>query len=166
MSRKTLIIFLSVIVCGTVIYWNSGLDAAQRQQCQLEKVVDGDTLRVNCRGKSISVRLHCIDAPEKSQAPWGARSTDALQRLAPRQLELIITDTDRYGRTVADVYMGGADHRMLNLEQVKSGNAAVYARYCNDNRFISAEREAKSLRRGIWSRAGEHQTPWTYRHQR
>ncbi|MBK1694607.1 hypothetical protein CKO09_07635 [Chromatium weissei] len=165
MSRKTLII-LSILLCSAVIYWNTDLDAAQRQRCQLEKVVDGDTLRVSCRGKSVSVRLHCIDAPEKSQLPWGARSTDALRRLAPTQLELDIIDTDRYGRIVADVYMGGADHRMLNLEQVRNGNAAVYARYCDDNRFIRAEREAKVARRGIWSHSGEQQTPWTYRHRR
>jgi len=34
-------------------------------------VGDGDTLRVQAGGRSITIRLACIDAPETAQSPWG-----------------------------------------------------------------------------------------------
>ncbi len=37
-------------------------------------VGDGDTLRVQAGGRSITIRLACIDAPEPAQAPWGQQS--------------------------------------------------------------------------------------------
>ncbi len=37
-------------------------------------VGDGDTLRVQAGGRSITIRLACIDAPETAQAPWGQQS--------------------------------------------------------------------------------------------
>jgi endonuclease YncB( thermonuclease family) len=46
---------------------------------------------------------------------------------------------------------------------VRSGQAAVYERYCDRASYFQAEREARKAKRGIWSRRGEHQTPWRYR---
>ena len=44
---------------------------------------DGDTLRVQALGRTITVRLACIDAPEMAQSPWGQKARQHLQALAP-----------------------------------------------------------------------------------
>ena len=44
-------------------------------------VGDGDTLRVTDRGKNITIRVACIDAPETAQAPYGQQARQALQDL-------------------------------------------------------------------------------------
>lgn len=71
-------------------------------------VGDGDTLRVATDGKTITVRLACVDSPETSQAPFGKAATERLRQLLPpgQQVTLRVADTDRYGRSVAKVYKG------------------------------------------------------------
>jgi endonuclease YncB( thermonuclease family) len=83
-------------------------------------VGDGDTLRVRDGGRLLTIRMACIDAPEIAQKPYGARAREALQRLAPvgTEVALQIQTTDRYGRSVAEVYRGGAN---LNLGMVRQG---------------------------------------------
>ncbi len=172
MRPRTILLIALLLGVWAVERWGSGLNplhwsfGADGRNCQLVAVVDGDSLRLNCQGKTVAVRLHCIDAPEKQQKPWGNRSREALKALAPQQLELVAIEKDRYGRTVGDVYTADAAHVLLNLEQVKTGNAAVYVQYCEDKRFFRAERDARKAKLGIWSRKGEHQTPWTFRHSR
>jgi endonuclease YncB( thermonuclease family) len=170
--RTTLLITIAIVGAWAIERWGPGLNpldwsfGAASRECRVDAVLDGDSLRLNCQGKRVAVRLHCIDAPEKQQKPWGKRSREALKRLTPRQVELVALEKDRYGRTVGDVYTTDRERRLLNLEQVKSGDAAVYDRYCKDARFFRAEREARKARRGIWSKAGLHQTPWIFRRQR
>lgn len=133
------------------------------KDCRLDTLLDGDSLRLVCGDEPLEVRLHCIDAPERDQGPWGRRSRAALRAMVTHRLELIPIERDRFGRTVGQVYTRGPERRLLNLEQVKRGNAAVYDRYCKDPRFLRAEREAREAGLGIWSRPGDHQTPWAFR---
>ena len=44
------------------------------------RVVDGDTIRAEAKGKEIKIRLVEIDAPEMNQ-PFGAQSKNFLNRL-------------------------------------------------------------------------------------
>lgn len=134
--------------------------------CTLARVLDGDSLRLVCDGKTLDVRLHCIDAPEKAQRPWSDRSRDHLRRIATRRLAMQTITTDRYGRTVAEVLTVDAERRSLNLEQVRQGQAAVFRMYCDDPRFFDAERQARAASRGIWLKPGQHQTPWRFRQGR
>ncbi len=171
MLKKSILISILFLISWLLALWQPNLtplrsaEAAMPQVCWLAAVVDGDTLRVTCQGKPVTVRLHCIDAPEMEQNPWGENARQALQRLAPRLLQLKVIELDRYGRTVAEVFTASSDHRSLNLELVKNGNAAVYARYCDDSRFTQAQKIAKKAKLGIWSRGGLQQTPWTFRHR-
>ena len=139
--------------------------ARQGQACRLDRVLDGDSLKLVCKGRPVEVRLHCIDAPEKAQRPWSQRSKTHLKEMAVGELELVAMSRDRYGRTVGEVFSGSPERRSLNLEQVRSGQAAVYDRYCEDPRYPRAEREAREAKRGIWQRRGDHQRPWTFRHR-
>ena len=84
-------------------------------------VTDGDTVKALVSGKDfIRVRLNWIDAPEKSQA-FGQQSKQHLSNLVfNRYVELHAHGLDRYGRTLAVVFVNGSD---ANLKQVRSGMA-------------------------------------------
>jgi micrococcal nuclease len=61
---------------------------------------------------------------------------------------------DRYGRTLAVVFVDGID---ANLEQLRSGFAWVYEKYISEASadiqagYRQAEAEAREQQRGLWS---------------
>ena len=129
---------------------------------------DGDTLRVREGSRIGTVRLACIDAPETSQPPKGASARAVLQAIAPvgSALELRIQTTDRYGRSVAELFRGG---RNLNQALVASGAAFAYWQHisgCDRNTYSRLETEARLRRLGVWRNAGGITRPWYYRHGR
>ena len=132
-------------------------------------VGDGDTVRVAEGSKRITVRLACIDAPETSQRPWGARSTAFLKQLTPvgSEVSLRVQTTDRYGRTVAELL-----NRRGNVNQlmVGAGQAFAYRRYlgqCDAQRYLQLEAEANRQGTGVWSVGPSGITrPWDYRRGR
>ena len=136
---------------------------------QVISVGDGDTIRVSEGSRRITVRLACIDAPETSQRPWGARSTALLKQLMPvgSEVSLKVQTTDRYGRTVAELL-----NRLGNVNQlmVGAGQAFAYRRYlgqCNAQRYLQLEAEAKRQGKGVWSVGPSGITrPWDYRRGR
>jgi endonuclease YncB( thermonuclease family) len=164
---------LGILAAGAWILNRGGLNLPnldwparpRGEVCQVDRVFDGDSLRVLCSDGPVEVRLHCIDAPERDQVPWAKRSRRHLREAASRAVELVPVDKDRFGRLVAEVYGVAPARPLLNLEQVAGGHAAVYRRYCNDPRYEDAEREAREAKRGIWSRPGDQQTPWLFRAQ-
>jgi endonuclease YncB( thermonuclease family) len=128
-------------------------------------IYDGDTATFDCSGEKTKVRFNCIDTPEMKQKHWGRFSRDYLRGLLPlnARVKLDVKEKDRYGRSVADVYHNGQN---INLMMVHSGHANVYRKYCKDNRFIKAAKEAESAGVGIWSEPGLHQTPWLWRRRK
>lgn len=105
--------------------------------CKVVGVTDGDTLTCLTSDKQqIKVRLAQIDAPEKSQ-PYGKESKRALSDLVfGREVTLEPETTDRYGRTVAQVVIGGKD---VNLQMVSGGMAWVYDKYAHDHEYFDAQ---------------------------
>lgn len=137
--------------------------------CTVVTVIDGDTMDLICSRRKVRVRLYCIDAPELEQAPWGRASRAYLSAITPRRVVLVPKTTkygfeDRFGRTVAEVLTPGEAPRNLNLSQVFAGHAAVYSRYCRDDRYHRTEQAARSAKSGIWTKSGLHQSPWRTRH--
>lgn len=134
--------------------------------CQVKRVIDGDSLRLECKGLPVEVRLWCIDAPEYSQGRWGKGATAYLKHLLSEQsgqVEIKIHDQDRFGRTVAEVLSTGPRPVNFNLSMVQAGHAAVYERYCTSADYAKAEQQARGYGIGIWSRDGLQQRPWEYR---
>lgn len=122
-------------------------------------VKDGDTLAVLVEGREVRVRLAEIDAPEKKQ-PFGMVSRASLSLLTfGRTVTLEAQDTDRYGRTVARVYVGETD---ICLEQVRRGMAWAYRKYLRDDRLLLAEEAARTRGVGLWS-VGDPIPPWAWR---
>lgn len=134
----------------------------------VSKVADGDTLTVlDGNGNSHKIRLAYIDAPELKQA-HGTHSRDALiQQIRGKTVQIVVTDTDRYKREVAQIFIGNHD---VNLQQIQQGNAWHYREYAKKQtphdfaRYQTAEQFAKQKRLGLWQ---NHQAlePWTYRQQ-
>ena len=112
------------------------------------------------------MRLACIDAPEISQDPFGARSRDFLKKILPlgTKVTLRIQAIDRYGRSVAEVFTKKGNINQLMVEQ---GHGFVYRQYlknCNRSRYLSLELQAQKLGLGVWSTSSTGiQRPWDYR---
>ena len=86
-------------------------------QCQVSKVVDGDTLHLTCAGVVHKVRLLGYDTPEiyhphcPAEKQAGEAATVLMQRLVAsgQVTEVRFGGLDRYGRDLADVEIGGQD---------------------------------------------------------
>lgn len=124
------------------------------------RVVDGDTVEARFGGEVVDVRLIGVDTPE-SVAPgqpvecYGlAASRFTTRELEGRRvrLELDVERLDRFGRTLAYVWLGP---ELFNETLVRQGYAVVTTyppnvRYVD--RFLDAQREARSQGRGLWGR--------------
>ena len=137
------------------------------------RVVDGDTLVVRIGdGRTTRVRLIGIDTPElhpsdklrrdaqrsgKDAAAiqaLGARASDFTKKhLAGRQIEMErdTTALDRYGRTLAYVWLG---EELYNLVVVREGYAGLLTippnvKYAGT--LAACHRTARESRRGLWA---------------
>ena len=129
-------------------------------------VGDGDTMRINYQGETVTVRLACIDAPELAQTPWGPAATDRLRQLTPRDstIQFRQADIDRFGRTVAEIYANGQN---VNLQLVQEGYAVVYTQFLRScpetgSALQAAEAEARQQQLNFWSQPNPVM-PWDYR---
>ena len=130
-------------------------------------ISDGDTLKVRCDTPNlgeIKVRLAEIDAPEKKQ-PYGQRAKEALSELSYGKVaRILMTTTDRYGRTVARVEPVGRPE--VNFVLVEQGFAWCYTRYLErPDECHAAETAARTAHRGLWSDP-DPTPPWEWRHAR
>ncbi|MDH4405150.1 MAG: thermonuclease family protein [Cyanobium sp. D14.bin.5] len=128
---------------------------AQGVKATVISIGDGDTIRVRQAGKALTVRLACIDAPETAQSPYGQQARTYLQQRLPigREVSLNIKTTDRYGRSVAEIFSGVN----INLALVEDGQAFAYRQYlsgCNEKEYLDAEHRASRRRFGIWQVEG------------
>lgn len=126
---------------------------------QVVAVMDGDTIGVMVSGQEVRVRLVGIDAPEKAQ-PFGMTAKEAMSdAVFGKVVHLRTHSTDRYGRTLADVYQGKT---WINLQMIRSGFAWHYSAYSKDPQLAQAEQAARRERRGLWS-GGNPMPPWNWR---
>jgi endonuclease YncB( thermonuclease family) len=129
-------------------------------------IADGDTLTIlDGQHKKHRIRLQGIDAPESAQS-FGQVSRRYLSSLvAGRDVTVEYQKFDRYDRIVGKVIVGVTD---ANLEQVRAGLAWVYTDYeeelspADRSAYHAAEREARSLHRGLWAE-NNPTPPWVFR---
>ncbi|MCP9784169.1 thermonuclease family protein [Cyanobium sp. WKJ7-Wakatipu] len=162
MARK----FLLGVVALAVFAWPAGV-VAQGVKATVLSIGDGDTIRVRQAGKALTVRLACIDAPETAQSPYGQQARTYLQQRLPigREVSLNIKTTDRYGRSVAEVFSGVN----INLALVEDGQAFAYRQYlsgCDAKEYLDAEYRAGRRRYGVWQVPGGITRPWDFRRAR
>lgn len=123
-------------------------------------VADGDTITVLQNQQPLKIRLQGIDCPEGGQAFGSVAKRHLSDLVFGKDVTVTPTDMDRYGRTVADIAVGGRD---VGLAMVEAGLAWHFTRYSSDPRLAAAEREAREARRGLW-RDPNPIPPWEYRH--
>jgi micrococcal nuclease len=127
-------------------------------------VIDGDTVEVLFRGRTIDVRLIGIDTPETVhpfepvECFGPAASSFTRRRLQGKRvrLEFDVERRDRYGRTLAYLWL---QETLFNRMLVAQGFAQVSTYPPNVkyvDRFLAAEREARRADRGLWGRCETH----------
>ena len=122
-------------------------------------VIDGDTVDILVDRKPLRLRLNGIDTPEKGQ-PFGSTAKEGLAKLvAGKAVRYAVRDTDRYDRSIADLYVGDVH---VNLWLVQQGLAWHYVAYSSDPQLAAAEAEAKAGHRGLWSDP-RRVAPWNWR---
>ncbi|BAZ54077.1 nuclease [Nostoc sp. NIES-4103] len=149
----------------------------------VERVSDGDTLAVkDSQGNKFTVRFACMDAPEiphsnkeknsksasdRNQFSWGVKAQQRVQQLVQQggdRVKLNITDSDRYGRKVAEIRL--KDGTFIQQVLLQEGLAKVYRPYLNKcpskDLVQQAEAEAKQQKLGVWSDT-KFINPWEYR---
>lgn len=142
-------------------------------------VSDGDTISVlDARHQVHKIRLAGIDAPEKAQ-PFGQRSKAGMSATVfNREVEVIGSKRDRYGRIVAKVLVAASEcaaadcpkSRDAGLVQVQAGLAWWYRAYAREQmpedriRYEAAETTARNQRMGLWQDK-DPTPPWDWRRQ-
>ena len=154
------------LIAPLVVFLATQVPAYADMTAKILSVGDGDTITVQQSNRKVTVRLSCVDSPERAQSPWGAESTAKLKGLLPigQQVRVREVEKDKYGRTVGEVFVG---NRSINLTLVQTGAAVVYRQYLkgcagNENQYLSAEQQARSQRIGFWNQANPVM-PWDFR---
>ncbi len=127
---------------------------------QVVRVIDGDTIQVCCVfGDRVKVRYIGVDTPEthhpmRGVEPYGMEASEANRKLVDGKtvrLEFDVQQLDRYGRTLAYVYLEVGT--FVNAWLVEHGFALVMTVPPNvkhQKLFLKLQREAREAGRGLW----------------
>ena len=141
------------------------------QMARVRHVIDGDTLVATTATQEINIRLSAIDCPENGQH-WGDIATLELMNLVGgRKIAFEGHATDRFGRTIATVYVRDVDNDEwtdVNARMIVRGHAWVTRR---DYKYLPKSRKAELNRLERWAqrkRAGLWKSdvrvpPWQWR---
>lgn len=164
-SNKTFATLLLAALLAAFTIAAQGYAAMRNISGTVTKVSDGDTIQaITPEQTKLRVRLYGIDAPEadkinnrtgqinKPGQPYSEESWNALKsKTMEKVVKLEILDIDKYKRMVCIIWL---NDRNINLEMVREGYAEAFIEYLKPpyrTEFLTAEREAKSAKRGIWS---------------
>ena len=167
--RRALLL-LAVSVCAVVVAFAPGrggdggggaAGAAGSAIARVERVVDGDTVRVRVGGRSEPVRYIGIDTPESKRPDtpvecFARRAAAENGRLVARERVRLVFDVerrDRFGRLLAYVYRV-RDGAFVNAALVRGGFARTLTIPPNvrfAERFAALAAEARRAGRGLWS---------------
>lgn len=125
----------------------------------VERVIDGDTIRVRVGDRVETVRYIGVDTPEtvhptRGIEPYGLAASAFNRTLVEgRQvrLELDLESRDRYGRLLAYVY---TDSLFVNAELLRRGYAQLMTVPPNVQHvdvFMYLQREARRSGEGLWA---------------
>ncbi|RRJ91470.1 thermonuclease family protein [Flavobacterium macacae] len=137
----SLLIFLFII---NITYSQTTLTA------KVVGIKDGDTVVVlDSLNNQITLRLAEVDTPEKSQ-PFGTKAKQfTSDQIYLKTIKYVVTDTDRYGRSIAMVYYD-EDSKYLSAEIIKAGMGWHYKRYSSSKELATFEDNARKNKIGLW----------------
>jgi len=117
----------------------------------VSRVIDGDTIEL---ADGITIRYIGVNTPEVGQ-PGAEEATEANRAWVEGKkvrLEYDVQKQDKYGRTLAYVYL--EDGTFVNAELVKKGYAQV-ATYPPNVKYVDLfqkyQQEAQTEKRGLWA---------------
>jgi micrococcal nuclease len=161
--RKVFSALLVALVLGAAAYLRHQVTLPGRaprpasQQRLCVRVVDGDTIEVDGGER---VRLIGVDTPEvvdprRPVQYFGKEASAFTRRMVEGKDVRLESDQethDRYGRTLAYVYL--QDGTLLNAEIIRQGYGHAYTRFPfrYERQFVELEREARVNGRGLWGR--------------
>lgn len=160
--RASVLLKQTFILVSFLLQLQVEVQAAQDVAGRVVAIADGDTLTVlTAAQQQVRVRLAEIDTPEAAQ-PYGSRARQELSELAfGKDVQVVVQDIDRYGRTVGRVRVSGQD---VNVEMVRRGAAWVYRQYSRDVSLLTVEAEARAARQGLWALPeAQRAPPWEWR---
>lgn len=135
-------------------------EAKQLLDAPVEKVVDGDTIKVKIGQSVETVRFLLVDTPETShpklgKQPFGQEAKDFVINLLEGktvQLEKDVGERDKYGRLLMYVYIDG---KSVQEELLRNGLARVAYVYAPNTKYVDRyyeiQKEAQNKAVGIWS---------------
>ncbi|MEP2472549.1 MAG: thermonuclease family protein, partial [Paracoccaceae bacterium] len=128
-------------------------------------VFDGDTLEI----EPMLIRLHGVDAPEKSQSckragqgAWrcGSAASKRLSELIhEKEVSCEALDRDPYGWIVSRCAVDGQD---IGTVLINEGLAWAFIEYSSD--YVALDEVVRARGVGVWQEAS--QTPWDYRNDK
>ncbi len=145
--------------------WEDKNQYSRKKLYRVIRVADGDTLELE--GKGV-VRLIGVDTPELSHPLkpvqyYAREATDFVRKLVDKSKVWLRYDqerTDKYGRTLAYVYL--EDGRCLNEEIIKNGYGFALTRFPFKDllKYKRLEEEAKKKELGLWANQGLDEFRW------
>jgi endonuclease YncB( thermonuclease family) len=112
-------------------------------------VKDGDTVEVlDDHNKTTILRLAEVDCPEKKQPYGNAAKQFTSNAVYRKTISYIITNKDRYGRSLAKVYYKS---KYLSSELIKNGLGWHYKKYSNSRELALLEQKARAKKIGLWA---------------
>lgn len=169
-------VFFAVLVGVFVFLNNSGLKqdkvikpsptsnqvSATKEQAEVLRVIDGDTIEVLINNKKETVRLIGIDAPEvvdsrKTIECFGKEASDKAKEILDGKTVTLESDPtqgdrDKYGRLLRYVFI---DDLNFNKLMISEGFAHEYTYQSNPYEyqleFKSAQKLARENKVGLWS---------------
>lgn len=179
-KRSLVSISLFIIILLTSYFWDEqssitsqstseSLSKHQQYHCQLQKIIDGDTIIADCNSakpQQVKIRIWGMDAPEMKQKPWGDKAKKALENIFHMNkhdtILIKIRDIDQYNRYVGQIYINNQEID-VGLKMVSEGFAVVYHQYNKDPLYRREESKAQDAKKGIWKFKGSQQDPASWR---
>lgn len=155
---------MKAVVVGLLLMLAAGPVACREIEGTVIDVQDGDSFVLrDTQGREVTVRMAECDAPEYRQN-YADEARRHLRRLIEgRQVVVLTTSEDRYGRVIGRVYRGEQD---VNRAMVSAGYAWANLPYLTEREFLRLEAGARQARRGLWADRDKPVEPWLWREAR
>lgn len=126
------------------------LSFSQTLSGKVVAIKDGDTVVVlDSLNNQTTLRLAEVDCPEKNQ-PFGTKAKQfTSDQIYFKTIKYVVTDTDRYGRSIAMIYYG-TDNKYLSAEIIKAGMGWHYKKYSTSKELSTFQENAKQNKIGLW----------------
>lgn len=151
--------FIFLIVAILITGCSSGVSTNNFTSVEVIKVTDGDTIKVDLHGQEENVRFLLVDTPEMNEKggpqPFAVEAKAFVADLVDGrsvELEIGLSERDKYGRLLAYVYVDSQNIQSLLLERGLARVAYIYppnTKYVDDYRDIQKKAQQKAV--GIWS---------------